>query len=80
MQLSSGIQNTDLAAFDLTGGRAPLGLSLPGPGSLLAHLPVPALPPLGVCPGGGGKGGRGPLPDPLFIENCRQLHVCMHDA
>lgn len=34
-------------------GRAPLGLSLPGPGSLLAHLPVPALPPLGVCPGEG---------------------------
>lgn len=48
-------------------GQGTLGLSLPGPSSLLAHLPVPALPPLGVCRG------RGPLPDPLFIENCRQL-------
>lgn len=34
-------------------GQGTLGLSLPGPSSLLAHLPVPALPPLGVCRGGG---------------------------
>lgn len=71
LRLTSGIQNTDLAAFELTGAGHPRPF-FTGPWFPARAFASPCPPAVGRLSGGG------PLPDLLFIENCRQL--CMHDA